>query len=81
MIARAMAILVAAATVVAGVYAVVGYHFPPDQKSDASGNQAKPALTNAGPNLPTNVQQTTKGNNSPNIISGGNVNINIEGRK
>lgn len=63
MFARASAILVAAATVVAGIYAVVAYHFPRDDKA-----------------APVNIQQTTKGDNSPNIISGGNVNVNIKGR-
>ncbi|MGA7455558.1 MAG: hypothetical protein WBW73_31385 [Rhodoplanes sp.] len=39
MFARALTILAAVATVVAGIYAVVAYHFPADHKADAPVNQ------------------------------------------
>jgi hypothetical protein len=75
MFTRALAVLAGVATVVAGVFAVIAYFFPPTPKTDnALINDSKPA-SNSGSNVRTGTQikQESRGNNSPNIIGDRNV--------
>lgn len=74
MLARILAILGALATVVAGVYAVLAYHFPIERKTeDNSLYQAKAAVSNAPRKLDYQINQQTWKDDSPNIIGSGNV--------
>ena len=71
MLARALAFLGLIATIVAGAYAVVGYHFPSDQKPAGAPRLEGGASVSPG----AQIRQESRGNNSPNIISGGNVSV------
>jgi hypothetical protein len=78
MFTRALAILATIATIVAGGYAVIAYHFPSDQKAaDGRLNETRPTVSGTGLSINPSVQikQESRGNNSPNIIGSGNVNI------
>jgi hypothetical protein len=76
MFGRFLTILVALATVVAGVYAVIAYHFPNDRKAeDGAVNQTRPVVTSRDPTRPgvQIINQESRASNSPNIIGDRNV--------
>jgi hypothetical protein len=78
MAVRALTILGSAATIVAAIYAVVAYHAPPGQKtSDAPLAATRPVVSGTGSSITgtAQIKQESRGSNSPNIISGGNVSI------
>jgi hypothetical protein len=76
MFARATAVLVALATILAGVYAVITYHFP-NERRDTQTVSSQPQLDrDARKSLEPNAQvirQNSSESHSPNIIGSGNV--------
>lgn len=78
MFGRFLAVLGTIATVVAAVFAVIAYFFPSDQKAPrASVSDSKPIIFGPAVNVSPGAQikQESRGHNSPNIISGGNVSV------
>lgn len=82
MFTRALKMLGVVVSVAAGIIAIIAYFFPPTHKADgASLDATKPVVSgprvNIGPGAQITQSSQGSGNNNPNVISGGNVNINV----
>jgi hypothetical protein len=82
MLTSALKILGMAVPVAAGIIAIIAYFFPPTQNAgNASLDAIKPVASGPGVSIGPGAQITQSsqgsGSNKPNIVSGGNVNVNI----
>lgn len=81
MLFRILSVLAMIATVIAAIYTVSSYYRSPSltARSEDIGSQNPPPLNDRNSvTAPSRIERRSAGNNSPNVVSGGSVSIQIK---